>query len=199
MTLARYRWLLPAGHTAIDLVVLTIWLSQLTVASYRKKNTQTPSPASTTLANFQEDGPAVGWSVRSCWDCEDPRFVLLSSGVLPVGIISASLRPQASRPTRQEPWDSIWFMIHEALAIPFWFLLGMWLDVERSRLGRSMRIYLAARGSLAPGLLALGIPRLATMLQIFFWLGLVCYAAVRSLLWLLRVAWGRRIAIDPTG
>jgi hypothetical protein len=197
MTRPRYRWLLSSGHTAIDLVVLMIWLWQSSLPTHREKSSLTPFSVPTTEVISQEDETAVGWDVRSCWDCTDPRFTLLLSGTLPVGIISSYLRPQANWPMRQKLWDPIWFLIHESLAIPFWFLLGMWLDAGRSRLGSSMRRYLAARGIFAPAFLALRIPHLGTMLQALFWLGLGCYAALRSLQWLLRAARRRLIAIEP--
>jgi hypothetical protein len=181
MTRPRYRWLLPAGHTAIDLVVLTLWLWQSNLPTHREKSSQPLFPVPTTTeANSQEDGTAVGWDVRSCWDCTDPRFTLLASGTLPAGIISVSLRPGAGWQMRQKLWDPIWFLIHESLAIPFLFLLGMWIDAGRSRLGSSMWRYLAARGIFAPAFLALRVPHLGTMLQELFWLGLGCYAALRA-------------------
>jgi hypothetical protein len=92
MALLRYRWLLPAGHTIIDLCVMGIWIWQGHVAALKEKAYLPQPPVVSHAADFQEDA-AVGWDPRSCWDCESPEFMLLVTGALPAGIISSVIRP----------------------------------------------------------------------------------------------------------
>src|SRR6266700_7834356 len=125
MTLPRYRWLLPAGHTVIDLFIAGIWIWQ----GHKERAYAPPPPAVSHAADLQESA-AVGWDPRSCWDCESPEFMLLVTGALPAGVISSLIRPGDER-----FWDPRWFLILEALAIPSWFLIGARLDTGRSRLG----------------------------------------------------------------
>jgi hypothetical protein len=189
MTLPRYRWLLPAGHTAIDLCILGIWIWQ-----GHMDRAYLPQPPVVSRANDSPEEVAVGWEPRSCWDCESPEFILLITGALPAGIISSVIRLGAGRQTSEKLWDPAWFLILEALAIPSWFLIGARLDTGRSRLGHWMRRYLGARAVFASVSFARGLARLATVVQVLFWLGLVIYAAVQSLMWLFRAALHRRVA-----
>src|SRR5260370_13248489 len=156
MPLPQYRWLLPAGHTAIDLCILGIWIWQ----GHREK-AYLPDPP---VVSRPADSPAemaVGWDPRSCWDC---GFMLLVTGALPAGVISTVIRRQ----TREELWDPGWFLTLEGLAIPSWFLIGGWLDTGRSRLGRWTRRYLGARAVFASAFFARGLVQLATMVQVLF-------------------------------
>src|SRR5215470_13900852 len=67
MPFLRYRWLLPAGHTAIDLCIAGIWMWQ----GHKDRAYGSPPPVVSHAADFQESA-AVGWDPRSCWDCESP-------------------------------------------------------------------------------------------------------------------------------
>src|SRR5260370_39883497 len=116
--------------------------------------------------------------------------MLLGWGALPAGVIYTVIRRQ----TREELWDPGWFLTIEGLSISSWFLIGARLDTGRSRLGRWMRRYLGARAVFASAFFARGLVRLAMTIQVFFWLGLSIYAAMRSLQWLFRVALHRRVA-----
>jgi hypothetical protein len=197
MPLPRYRWLLPAGHTAIDLCILGIWIWQGQLAALKEKAYRPKPPVVSRPADSPEE-VAIGWDPRSCWDCESPEFMLLATGALPAGIMSSVIRPGAGWQTREELWDPVWFLILEALAIPSWFLIGAWLDTGHSRLGHWMRRYLGARAVFASIFFARGLVRLATAIQFLFWLGLSSYAAVRSLQWLFRTTLRRGVAIPPT-
>jgi hypothetical protein len=116
----------------------------------------------------------------------EPRFALILSGTLPAGIVSGSLRPEAGWQTRHRLWDPIWFLIHQAVAIPFWFLMGAWIDGGRSRLGGTMQAYLVGRIALA--LLAMLGSGIGWKLQVLFWLALTVYGAPMASRWLLRGA-----------
>ena len=121
-----------------------------------------------------------------------PTFVLLVSGTLPAGIVSTYLRPNAGRQTRRKLWDPTWLLIHEAIAIPFWILMGILIDAGRSQMGKQMWFYLLTRGAfglldVAFGAAQFGILALA---QGLFWLGLAGYGIVYGVRRLARVVKG---------
>jgi len=174
MTLhCRYRTLLPAGHTAIDVLLLAAWIWHAAVVLNQPKAWSHPS-GDVLAANAQ--GESIGWDPSSVHWEPDQRFTLILTGTLPAGIVSASLRPEAGWQTRHRLWDPVWFLVHEAVSIPFWFLMGVWLDAGRSRLGRTMLAYLVGR--IALGLLAIPVAGNWWSAQVLFWLGLAAYGAL---------------------
>lgn len=82
----------------------------------------------------------------------------------------------------------MWFLIHEAVAIPFWFLIGVWLDSGRSGLDRLMQAYLAGRMALA--VLAIAGSAIGWKAQVLIWFGMVVYGALRAPRWLLQATRG---------
>jgi hypothetical protein len=167
----RFRWLLPLGHAAVDLVLLAAWISYGASLIRQEK---LRSSATIRLISFQDDS-SVGWEPRPP-PPPPPKFALLITGTLPAGVVSMSLRPEAWYITRHKLWDPVWLLIHEAVAIPFWFLMGLWIDTGRSRLRKVMLYYLIGRAGL--GLLVLGpwtAPNFGILLQGLFWLGLGVY------------------------
>jgi hypothetical protein len=180
----RYRSLLPAAHTALDLLLLAAWIWHAMVLL--NSPTAWPHPQGNVLAAYARN-ESIGWEPTPFRDPPDPRFDLIRTGTLPAGIVSGSLRPEAGWQTRHRLWDPAWFLIHEAAAIPFWFLIGAWIDSGRHGLGRLMRGYLLGRIALA--LLAIAFPaNYWVPLQVLFWLGLAVYGALRAPRWLLRTA-----------
>jgi hypothetical protein len=180
----RFGTLLPAGHTAIDLILLAAWIWHAVVVLNAKK--AWPHAPGNALAAYARN-ESIGWEPTPHRSLPDPRFDLIRTGTLPAGMVSSSIRPEAGWQTRHRLWDPIWFAIHEAAAIPFWFIIGVWLDTGRSGLGRLMQAYLAGRAALA--VVATAIPgNCWAALQVLFWLGLGVYGALRASRWLLRTA-----------
>jgi len=178
----RNRSLLPAGHAAIDLLLLAAWIWHAVVVLDSPRAFS--RPRGNALAAYARN-ESIGWEPTTRGGPSDPRFDLILTGTLPAGIVSGSLRPEAGWQTRHRLWDPIWFLIHEAAAIPFWFLMGGWIDDGRSGLGRLMRGYLVGRIALA--LLAVAIAgNCWAALQVLFWLVLGVYGALRASRWLLR-------------
>jgi hypothetical protein len=169
----RYRTLLPAGHTAIDLLLLCAWIWHAVVVLNPENARSRPGNALAAYARSE----SIGWSPSTVCRDPDSRFALILTGTVPAGIISSSIRPEAGWQTRHRLWDPVWFSIHEAAALLLWFLIGAWLDSRRSRLARLMGAYLAGRIVLA--LLAIAIPGNCWVpLQLLFWLGLAVYGAL---------------------
>jgi len=179
----RYRTLLPVGHTAIDLLLLAVWIWHAVVVL--NPGRAAVRPQGNALAAFAQS-ESIGWAPTTHCGPLEPRFELIRTGTLPAGIVSGTVRPEAGWQTRHRLWDPVWFLIHEAVAIPFWFLIGAWLDTGRSRLAGTMQGYLVGRAALA--LLAIAAPANWWSAQVLFWLGLGTYGALWAWRWLLRSA-----------
>jgi len=182
----RYRWILPVGHTLIDLLLLVCWIWHATVTLKQQKGHCSPAQVVSTVAFLQDIPMTFDLSTIP----PPPAFVLLVSGTLPAGIVSTYLRPDAGSQTRRKLWDPTWLLIHEAVAIPFWFLMGMWIDTGRSRMGKLMWFFLLTRGAF--GLLdaALGAAQFGILAQGLFWLGLSGYGIVQGVRRLARMVKG---------
>ncbi len=182
----RYRSLLPAGHTAIDLLLLAAWIWHAVVVLNSANSW--PQTRGNVLAAYARS-ESIGWAPNPSREQPDPRFDLIRTGTLPAGLVSCALRPEAGWQTRHRLWDPIWLLIHEGVAIPFWFLIGAWIDGGRPSLARLMRAFLLGRLALA--LLAIAFSANCwAPLQVLFWLGLAVYGALRAPRWLLRAARG---------
>jgi hypothetical protein len=99
-------------------------------------------------------------------------------------MVSVAVRPKCWWITRKSLWDPVWRLIHEAAAIPFWFVFGLRIDTGRSPLRKTMSYYLMARCGL--GLLILGpwsAANVGVLLQFLFWFGLAVYGVVRGVQW----------------
>jgi hypothetical protein len=180
----RYRSLLPVAHTAIDLLLVAAWIWHAVVVLNPEKSRWHPPGSALTAAYARNE--SIGWEPITLTDTLEPHFALLLTGTLPAGIISGSVRPEAGWQTRHRLWDPVWLAIHEAAAIPFWFLMGTWLDSGRSRLIRLMRGYLVGRIALA--LLAIAWAGNWWTVQFLFWLGLGAYSLLQGFHWLRRTA-----------
>jgi hypothetical protein len=173
----RNRSLLPVSHALIDLLLLAFWiwhaaivLDPLTGAARGTR--------SNVLAAYAET-ESIGWD-PAVYSTPDRHFALMLTGTLPAGMVSYALRPEAGWQTHNRLWDPVWLLIHEAVAIPFWFLLGAWLDTGRSRLLRTMRAYLALRLVLA--VMSIILPAHTWWIpQFLFWIGLGGYALLHTL------------------
>lgn len=178
----RYRSLLPMGHVLIDLLLLTSWIWHATVVLNAPRSLSRPTGVSVAAAYAATDN--IGWDpvdVRL-----DPRFALMLTGTLPAGIVSGSVRPEAGWQTLHRLWDPLWLLVHEAVAIPFWFMIGAWLDSGRGHLGRVMRMYLVGRVVVAAIAIATTGDAKWWILQFLFWVGLAAYGALQAMQWLRR-------------
>ncbi|HUA57997.1 MAG TPA: hypothetical protein VML19_04535 [Verrucomicrobiae bacterium] len=184
----RNRSSLPLAHTLIDLALLAFWIWHAAVVL---------NPLTTRLKRTQPNALAAYASMESIgWDPEvystpDRHFALMLTGTLPAGVVSYAIRPEAGWQTNRRLWDPVWLLIHEAVAIPFWFLAGMWLDTGRSRLARLLRGYVLLRVIVAA--LAMLLPAHNWWIpQFLFWLGLAGYGLLRALHGVMAMASGRR-------
>jgi hypothetical protein len=162
-----YRLVLPIAHAVLDLLLAA-------VLSYYGMQAEQDS-----MRRFQANVAHAQESAGVTWDppidTHGPLLAMLVSGTLPAGIIATVLRP--------EP-DAIWLAIHEAFAIPLWFLLGSFADSGRKRFGKWMLIYVTARFLFVVlGITAAASP-LWSLLQTFFWLTLCYEGMIRALGWL---------------
>ena len=164
------RWTLPAGHGLLDLLIVAAGLWHASLA---------PSDLIRVALN------------QGSVDMEPPvpGFLLLCSGALPAGYAASRVR-DGGRPLLG-PSDPLWLLIYEGIAFPFWFLLGGWIDLGRSRLERPMYYYLIARFCVAV-LFAFWRTELGALVQFLFWLCLAGYAVVCGLLRLTRGFAGAR-------
>jgi hypothetical protein len=117
-----------------------------------------------------------------------PKFQLILSGTAPAAMVSMTLRPHADVINRRTLWDPVWFAIHEAAAIAFWFFIGCWIDSGHRTLVRTMWIYLCARVIFAVLSIVLGMATPGAALQSLFWLALLIYSFIRGFGWMIRRA-----------
>ena len=172
----RYRSLLPVAHTLLDLLLLGFWIWHATVVFNPPIHSIRGTRPSVMAAYAATE--SIGWN-PSVYSTPDRHFALMLTGTLPAGIISYSVRPEAGWQTRHRLWDPLWLLIHEAIAIPFWFVIGAWLDTGRSRLARLMRDYVLLR--LLTAVLAMALPAHNWWIPEFlFWLALGGYALLQA-------------------
>jgi hypothetical protein len=134
----RYRRILAVGHTFLDFLLLSVWIWHCASLVKNEKHARIIAPAM-----LLQDDSGVGWD--PIYTPPPPEFMLLATGSMPAGMVSMSLRPKAWRVTRHKLWDPVWFLLHESLAVPFWFLIGWRIDLGRSQLRKLMLFYLPAR------------------------------------------------------
>jgi hypothetical protein len=182
MPTLRYRWALPLGHTVLDLLLLATWISHGTVLLRHQKGYLNATVV--TNAAFLQEGVEVGWDPRQFRP--SPGLVLLASGALPAAIVSLHLRPEADGQTRSNRWDPVWLLIHESIAAPLWFLIGLWIDLGRPSLIKPMWIYLLARCAFGLLYATVGGAQLGMLVQVLFWLWLAGYSVVHAVRWLAR-------------
>ena len=181
-----YRWLLPFGHAVVDLLLLAAWIGYGTML-IRQVNIRSGGHAPLFQPALFQDGDTVRWDPPTL--PPPPRFALLMTGTLPAAAVSMSVRPEAWYITRGKLWDPVWLLIHEAVAIPFWFLIGLTIDSGGSRLRKPMLWYLVGRSGL--GLLVVGpwtAPNFGVLLQFLFWVCFSIYGFVCVIQWVGRKA-----------
>ena len=129
-----------------------------------------------------QDGATAAWDPPPN---PSPDIVLLALGNVPAAFVSWTVRPGASIPSRQHPWDPAWFLIHEAVCFPIWFLAGLGIDSGRVHARNIMLGYLAVRAVFA--LLALrsgGLARGGGKLEFLFWFAfamwLIAWCIIRA-------------------
>jgi hypothetical protein len=165
MRLPRYRWLLPAGHLLIDGLILAVF-----IAHAHRETARGSRPQPRRTIEVVQEGSTVSWDPATL--PIPAHFVLLATGNMPAAWVSLTLRPEAHVQSRTKLWDPVWFLIHESISFPVWFLAGFWIDSARSPIKRVMQFYLAARAGFAALALVPGAARTAGTMQIAFWLGL---------------------------
>jgi len=185
MTCVKWRWLLPLGHAVVDctlLVALIAWPDR----PFWRENGALHPPAAIQAALFLQEGGSVEWDLTTL--PPPGPFILIMSGNPPAGLASSILRPQAGVVRRGHRWDPIWFLVHEAVAFPCWYLLGVWVDAGRFRLGKVMTAFLAWRVLIV----FIGAYEVGWRVQVMFWWGFTLWLAWLGLSHLVRV--GLRIA-----
>ncbi|MGC9971383.1 MAG: hypothetical protein ABSE56_12425 [Bryobacteraceae bacterium] len=167
MARLRYRWLLPLGHALVDVVLLTHFVWQ---GNQWRSVTKAPcaEPAVAQPGAPAEDG-GVGWDPKYMWVAPRWDFRLLASGTAPAGLISLAIRPRADWQNCSRLWDPVWFAIHEAIALLFWFLIGAGLDRPRAPLRKMVGVYLGFRIASVFLCWTRWAP-LGTYIQALFWL-----------------------------
>jgi len=165
--------MLPIGHAVVDLVLLAAWVGYGTML-IRQEKVRSGGQSQPFQPVLFQDGDAVRWDPRPL--PPPPRFALLMAGTLPAAAVSMSVRPEAWYVTRRRLYDPVWLLIHECVAIPFWFLIGFEIDGGDSRLRKPMLWYLVGRGGLVPLVLGPGAaPNFGILLQFLFWIGFSIY------------------------
>jgi hypothetical protein len=172
MDRVKWRWLLPLGHLAVDLILLVALIAY----SNRVFRGRTGVPSSSVTTNsvlLLQEGGSIEWDPRT--SIPPGPFSLIITGNLPAGIIAGSLRPDAGYIGRRQRWDPVWFLLHEALAFLCWAVIGGWVDAGHSRLRTLMIGFLAVRLLAA----VLRAPELGWHVQALFWMvGILWLAGV---------------------
>lgn len=140
----RLRWILPCGHLLIDTILFLELSAQISGPAIRGKGIAPPLPF-IQPALFVLEGNSVGFDFQ-LYDFRP--YALIITGNLPAGLLSESLMPETRRARGGLPLAR-WFLLHETLALAFWFLLGRRLDSGNSPLRNAMLAYLALRALLA--------------------------------------------------
>jgi hypothetical protein len=167
MTRVRCRYLLPFGHTLIDCILLVAFVMHLSRPFGREGAIHPPSRARPVLLLQESD--SFEWDPRTA--SPPGPFMLITSGNLPAGLISDVVRPEAGFVRRGQPWHHMWFLLQEAVASSCWFLIGLWIDMARPRLGKVMMAYLTLRLLLA----FTGAYEIGWRIQISFWMGFMAW------------------------
>ncbi len=162
-------------HAVVDLLLLAFWIWHAAVVLNPLTQSRKQLPANALAAYAATE--SIGWDPQ-VYSTPDRHFALMLTGTLPAGIVSYAVRPEAGWQTHRRLWDPIWLLVHESVAIPFWFLLGMWLDTGRSKLVPAMRAYVLLRVVLA--VMAMVLPTHTWWIpQFLFWLTLAGYGLLR--------------------
>lgn len=166
----RLRWLLPAGHLLVDVVLAT----SLVVHSSGRFQSRKGDPGLTTALQpvmLSQEDASVGFDLTTLPPPDE--FLVIMSGNPAAGFVSERIVPETMTPpggvrSRVRPRDLSWFLLHEALSFSCWYVLGAWLDRSRARLGLVMIMYLAIRAAVA----VTGFYEIGWRIQVVFWLGL---------------------------
>jgi hypothetical protein len=159
----QFRWALPMFHLAVDLTLVAFMVA---------------------AANSE---PELQRMIRSGQMVIDtppcPACRLLAASTPPASIIASQFVTGGSEEIGWRPIGWRWFGLFEAVAIPFWFLLG-WL-AEHARAGILWWcLILTAIRILALPLLWSRYRGAGWSLEVLFWLGATIYTISASLWWL---------------
>ena len=141
---------------------------------------------------FYQEGGSV--SFEPAFDAaESEEFLFITGGSLPATLVSSSARPNAYLVTRRKHWDPTLFLIHEAVAVPLWFAIGMLLDAGRLSIRNLMLAFLGLRIGLAALLWLRNVAEIGWRLEVIAWMAFLVYLvaiAVRGGVSFLRKATG---------
>jgi hypothetical protein len=156
-TQIRYRWILPIGHTAVDVLLLAAWISYGVMLLRHEKTFSSVQPIVTQVL-LQND--TVEWEPRAT--PPPPRFELLLTGAFPAGMVSATVRPKCWWITRKMarsglgllilgPWSAA--NVGVLLQFLFWFGLAVygvvrgvqWIGRAVARIRTSVRVLVRSR------------------------------------------------------
>lgn len=178
----KLRWLLPFGHALVDILLLSILTMHLT-ARLQSLQTHQPRRPVVRFAMFLQEDAAITFDPKTL--PPPAEFLLVVTGNPVAGFVSTTARPEAGVLSPRRSWDPIWFLIHEAVSIPCWYLLGAWVDGRRPRLGVVMISYLFIRFTIAVA----GQYEVGWRIQVLFWLGITMYLLVFGSIRLGQTAW----------
>jgi hypothetical protein len=165
----KFRWILPIGHLAIDCILLGALIVYSNSHAYRG-DSGWKAISKSSLIFVQESG-TVEWDPRTTGP--PGSFSVIMSGNLPAGLVSVFLRPEAGIVGGRRRWDPSWFLLHQAVSLPFWYSLGIWADAGNVRLGKVLLVYLVVRFLVAVS----GSYNVGWRVQILFWWSLILWAA----------------------
>jgi hypothetical protein len=131
---------------------------------------------------LQEDG-APGWDFR--YLPPSGAFLSMALGNIPASVISLSIRPDGEHQWRGHVWDPSWFLLHESIAAPIWFLFG-WAAGTGTIAPRPHVLFLGFRVLTATFCRSDTIARLAGIGGFLFWLCISGYLAFIGIRWLAR-------------
>ena len=155
MARVQYRLGLPFGHILVDSILLLALIAFPNRMFHPKKN------AYSQRTSIPAEG--VEFDLRSL--PPPGPYMLLATGNPLAGVISSALRPEAGIVTSKHPSDPFWFLLLQTISLPCWFLIGRWVDLGASGLGKAMIAYLFVRSFLAIA----GVYDIGSRIQMLFW------------------------------
>lgn len=181
MVRIQFRWRLPIWHFLVDCAALALLIWQ-TQTLFNKATAHAFARPATAPVLFVQEADAPGWDFH--YDYPPPSaFVFLDVGNPVAMVVSALARPEAYVPIHRRLWDPWWFLIYESVALPIWFLVGMWAESGQAGLRQTMNSYLILRICCLPFLAIEATARIGQILELLFWLAFVAYAIWRTIAW----------------
>ena len=166
--LFRSSWALPIFHIAMDSILVAL----MVIAASSEPELQRMIRAGQTVM----DTPP-------CSPCR-----LLAASAPPASILASRFSRRASEEIGWSRTGWLWLGLFEAIAIPFWFLLGWISDRGQAAVLRWCLALVAIRVVA----IALVGSRYRAWVQVFFWAGVVIYSVVAGIYRLAQLTRSRR-------